>query len=679
MTKVVFHRVDSIIKYNRGRETEQEERCEYEFDPGAWEETHDNDAQLYDQELNEGNVWRCPHKRKEGHSKCIFHLPVDKKNDDEVLESLVEEIEQPSGKSETPTYRKQTLQLIGARFGEFDIGKIDILDENTDTLDLRHAHISGEIQWKDVSFHPSLLFDGANFESSLMFDGVDFTSNVSFSNACFETSSDDVLSFHDCVFYENINFSNTTVEPTAYFTQSEFLEKADFSDWTIQQGASFQMSKFRGETSFSSSTVTGGLDKWPENWGMNFWKAHFDGELRFPHSTFEHPLNFKSTTCSEGVNLINVEFLSFGDFSEMVSYGEVDISRSTLSEGLRFQSATISGPIEITNIDLHDSHCNIDFENAELSSGSLHQPSQGYIMYLFNEAEVGDIDLKPGTSTSFSLLDRLTGGLSSESSTDLLQYYYFLNTGFNGLDFSRYHRELEETGWVLHTMSGREFDNLRYRLEVDPSDDKEHDGPEVLSFSIDMSNPDILGSTYLKAKNGAQKVGDSKSASEFFIREMKYRKKRHKQEFKVATSGLISTFPYVSDEKSSNPKNPLKPGYRWFVNSFLEFTSGYGERLGVVVLYSLLTIINFGLIFPLAGGITNGEDRLSLSVVGSNSHNLVEVLWQNLYFSLVTFTTLGNNYRPVGPIAQILTGIESLLGSFLLALLVFSLGRKVTR
>jgi len=66
-----------------------------------------------------------------------------------------------------------------------------------------------------------------------------------------------------------------------------------------------------------------------------------------------------------------------------------------------------------------------------------------------------------------------------------------------------------------------------------------------------------------------------------------------------------------------------------------------------------------------------------LQGIGGSIPNQISILLANLYFSAVTFTTLGyGDIQPASPLAQVLASVESFLGALLIALLVFVLGRQ---
>ena len=110
----------------------------------------------------------------------------------------------------------------------------------------------------------------------------------------------------------------------------------------------------------------------------------------------------------------------------------------------------------------------------------------------------------------------------------------------------------------------------------------------------------------------------------------------------------------------------------------------YGDSPYRVLVTSLVVIVLFALVFPLTGGIQEiqGERVITYSIENPEdtpSWWFFRVLAKSLYFSVVTFATLGyGDIQPIGLGARLLAGFESLLGALLAALLVFVLARIVT-
>lgn len=89
----------------------------------------------------------------------------------------------------------------------------------------------------------------------------------------------------------------------------------------------------------------------------------------------------------------------------------------------------------------------------------------------------------------------------------------------------------------------------------------------------------------------------------------------------------------------------------------------YGESPKRVILSSLVTILGFTLLYQ---GV--GELEPAPTSIG-----------ETLYFSVITFTTLGyGDFHPATGSTQFLASVESLVGALLMALLVFVLGRRAT-
>lgn len=100
-----------------------------------------------------------------------------------------------------------------------------------------------------------------------------------------------------------------------------------------------------------------------------------------------------------------------------------------------------------------------------------------------------------------------------------------------------------------------------------------------------------------------------------------------------------------------------------------------------VVAWSIGVILACALAYSFAGGLVDAGGVISFSALPElTAATLGGLFLRSLYFSTVTFTTLGyGDYHPVGPTAKALAGAESLAGALLVALFVFVLGRRVAR
>lgn len=99
---------------------------------------------------------------------------------------------------------------------------------------------------------------------------------------------------------------------------------------------------------------------------------------------------------------------------------------------------------------------------------------------------------------------------------------------------------------------------------------------------------------------------------------------------------------------------------------FNEWLFGYGERIGRVVINSLFIIFGSAIIYYFG------------NVVSENG-TVVSDFGISLYFSIVTFSTLGyGDFHPVGWIRFIAAG-EAVIGAFMLALFVVTLTRRLLR
>lgn len=121
-------------------------------------------------------------------------------------------------------------------------------------------------------------------------------------------------------------------------------------------------------------------------------------------------------------------------------------------------------------------------------------------------------------------------------------------------------------------------------------------------------------------------------------------------------------------------------GARWVMK--------YGEGIWNVVYTALAVIVVSALLYPLSaiGGLKRSSSNRVLTYATSGSldpltaegiGNLSAILGESLYFSVVTFTTLGyGDWIPLG-YAKGLATVESLVGTFIASLLIYVLARRV--
>ena len=95
---------------------------------------------------------------------------------------------------------------------------------------------------------------------------------------------------------------------------------------------------------------------------------------------------------------------------------------------------------------------------------------------------------------------------------------------------------------------------------------------------------------------------------------------------------------------------------------------GYGEKPYRVILSSLVIILFYSVLYSI------------LAVLKPIASIEVFRVWDYLYFSIVTFTTVGfGDLTPrMVPLFQMITGSEALIGVFMMGLFIFTLARKYT-
>lgn len=109
---------------------------------------------------------------------------------------------------------------------------------------------------------------------------------------------------------------------------------------------------------------------------------------------------------------------------------------------------------------------------------------------------------------------------------------------------------------------------------------------------------------------------------------------------------------------------------------------GYGERPSYCLITSLEILIIFTIIYMLTGLSVNGDIiKYDVSSIFTFPiKNIHTDFLYSLYFSIVTFTTVGyGDIIPIGIISMILSGMEMVVGITITGVWIATLTRKITR
>ncbi|MDN4502915.1 ion channel [Alteromonadaceae bacterium BrNp21-10] len=142
--------------------------------------------------------------------------------------------------------------------------------------------------------------------------------------------------------------------------------------------------------------------------------------------------------------------------------------------------------------------------------------------------------------------------------------------------------------------------------------------------------------------------------------------------------GLFETAgAFFCKEMVMRRKQMPKYSVQRILSKLVEYFCGYGEHPNRVIGFSILLILLFAALYFFVGLSANGNITAfdtSISPLENTKH-----FFSALYFSVVTFTTLGyGDLVPIG-IARALAALEAFLGSFTLALFVVVFVKKMTR
>jgi len=416
---------------------------------------------------------------------------------------------------------------------ELDDTSIGWLDcSNTDFLEYVTLDDSDIVtgQFEYARFSRELSAEGATFHIGAKFTSAMFGSSVSFEAATFESAYTNFEDYESE--YDRMSELYMTVLPMSIGRRAvDPLEQSD--EFIEHQQDDSQPRIYYSERAFVDDDYINHSDITFN--GGDFRRAHFSGDANFSKAEFE--------------------FVDFGlaEFDARARFVDTRIYGLAHFHGSEFQIAEMRFyPMEMS-LDTYGSYLRTDspslghvyLTDSSIANGRLEQPEEGDVFYNVRDACLGQIDLLSDGNPFDTLIVR--------------------NTRFDGFDFTEYRDDLAAINWEV---DGAELPGLQRHIERDEST------REV---------------TYLKAKQGAAQVGDTHAESEFFQREMIYRKSNYKIDITEDRS-------YVEFQK-----NLFRSFCLATLNDLYRVTTGYGEKPHRVVLSYLVLLLALSslIMFPL--------------------------------------------------------------------------------
>jgi hypothetical protein len=184
-----------------------------------------------------------------------------------------------------------------------------------------------------------------------------------------------------------------------------------------------------------------------------------------------------------------------------------------------------------------------------------------------------------------------------------------------------------------------------------------------------MSSYKIAMGTYRRIKLSLSNEGDYEKAGDFFIKE---------KEMNRVLLGLKNEVRSIDAAENASGEDIQKRNVgEWVYQTIQYHFSAYGERPSLIARWSLIIISIFAFIYCITDVYFDSIDGISFMQWGRWEN--VYIIFYYLYFSIVTFTTLG--YGDVAPTGgmRFVAACEAVIGALLIAYFVVSLARKVMR
>ncbi|MFC7078935.1 pentapeptide repeat-containing protein [Halorussus caseinilyticus] len=435
---------------------------------------------------------------------------------------------------EEATFEREQTFFIDTKFNA-DYEKDAIVNFEKVTFE-RDAYFSGS------AFRARTSFEKARFKEEAVFKMLSDEEVSQYNQAAFhdeqnlerrKTTFTRYSNFERCTFHADAYFNDILFESDASFEESTFRNRANFKQVTFDESADFSKADFESNASFYDA-------RFEES--ATFWDAVFGRKVFVDDATFGSRAKFKDVVFEGKVTFNDASFGQTATFEAAIFERTATFAETSFERPPTFETTTFRRTVNFTEYDVTTGGT-VNLREATIASGTIQRPPEG-VVFDVSDGTLGDVAISSRRNSAERV--NSCGGEGS-----VFRQFECVNTSFDGFDFAEYRDELELADWNLHSTVG-------------DSDPRASD----------------LEATYLKAKNGANAVGDSTAASKFFQKEMRYRGKAHRER--------DSWLNYVR-------------------NRLLGLTSSYGESPWKTVAASLVVVAAFTVVYIVTSILDDSE------------------------------------------------------------------------
>lgn len=496
--------------------------------------------------------------------------------------------------------------------GRFDISEVNILNGGinctdahiTRNLDSSNTEISngpmnfsrcdigGELRSQNV-----VVSNGGSFFNHISVNGFANLSNSSFHGGELDLGNVDV--------FGSLIMSKTRCDTSG--------GEISFNNMHIDGIFDLEHSSLSGsQIDFSGSNLVLD-DSYPgvEDIGAKFNEISFKGgRIKFSDVTIESKVSFKLSSF-HGESTI---------FERISVKNSVDFSKSEL--GTR--------NTKLSDINTDDNP--INFQQSEIESGNIIIKNYNTI-YDFEEALIGKVKLDTDDFPD------------KEKNRPIFDHFVFKKTEFDGFNFNQplVKKGIEDTDGRIHTTYRNKSDASGYLSKLIDWVKGE--------YSEQDYTPNELETTYMEAKLGAKENGDPNAVSEFFQKELHYRRHGYKNQF------------WNLNNELKNIRKRIWIARDYIANTTLWLSAGYGEKPSNIFATSIGIVLLFAVIFRGVQGLPPGTRFIDY-----------------ITYSFQGFIQLVVGIQPSGgTLISFLTAFEGFIGAFLIALFVLTLTRSIER